>query len=171
MLPRVHRTLPELGVVEGDSLGEVDGETVGLAEGASDGLMEVGDFVGALLGLVLGFEVGVGRRVGHGWTLQFLSWDHRALGDHENLGRSRATQRFRCNQVFRRNSTGCIFTVPHARPPQLGAGLVQERNHVPEPQLFEHPGGRPSPDGDPHALHTPCTVGQCGWCVCGRCGW
>ena len=51
---------------------------------------------------------------------------------------------------------------PHALPPQLGAGLLHERYRVPAPQLFEQ---------EPHALHAPCTVGQCGWWACGRCGW
>ena len=40
----------------------------------------------------------------------------------------------------------------HALPPQLGAGLLHERVHVPPPHAAGH--------GDPHALHAPCTVGQ-----------
>ena len=41
----------------------------------------------------------------------------------------------------------CEVIVPHPLPPQLGAGSVHDRVHVPPPQVAGH--------GDPHALHPP----------------
>ena len=112
---------------DGLSLGLLDG----IVEGDRDGLLDaLGLAEGRLLGDAVGCPLGlvVGETVG------------------DVLGRS-------VGQAWPLHDE--VSPPAHALPPQLGAGFVHERVHVPPPHAAGH--------GDPHALHAPCTVGQCGW--------